>query len=203
MAGYTLLIGMCTGGTVRSETVTSLVGAMEVVKSHGIGTNLRIMVGGYVSMNRNKLVRSALEMNASHLLFIDNDHMFDPSAIQRLIDADKDIVGVNYNSRGAPGQPVVSTIKLVDPKIDPQKDKIVNSEFPAQLFKLFALGTGFMLIKTDVFRNMKAPWFVDGEDKDGECFTEDIDFCRKAHLAGYDVWCSPTIPMKHIGTQEY
>jgi len=65
------------------------------------------------------------------------------------------------------------------------------------------MGTGFMLIKTSVFEKMKSPWFVDGEDENGECFTEDVEFCRKAHLAGFDVWCSPTIPIRHIGTYEY
>jgi GT2 family glycosyltransferase len=154
-------------------------------------------------MNRNRLVRCALERNATHLLFIDNDMVFQPSAIQRLIDADKDIIGINYNARGVPGKPVVSTIKLVDPATDPQKNKTVISEFSAQLFPLFAVGTGFLLIKTDVFRAMDAPWFVDGEDKNGECFTEDVEFCRKAHKASFDVWCNPTIPIKHIGTAEY
>ncbi len=203
MAAYNILIGMATGGTVRSETVTSLIGAMDVIRSHGIGTDLRLEIGGYVSMNRNRLVRCALERGSSHILFIDNDQTFQPSAIQRLIDADKDIVGAMYNARGVPGKPVVSTIKLVDPATDPNKGEIVTSEFSAQLFKTFSLGTGFLLIKTDVFRKMQSPWFVDGEDEKGECFTEDVEFCKKAHKAGFDVWCSPTIKVGHIGTTEY
>lgn len=203
MAAYNILIGMATGGTVRSETVTSLIGAMEVIRGHGVGTNLRLEIGGYVTMNRNRLVRHALETHTSHLLFIDNDMVFNPSAIQRLVDSDKDIVGVNYNARGTPGQPVVSTIKIVDPANDPNKDKIITTEFSAQLFTLYALGTGFMLIKTHVFEKMESPWFVAGEDKNGECFTEDVEFCRKAHIAGFDVWCNPTIQIKHIGNYEY
>ena len=205
MTGYTLLIGMCSGGTVRSETVTALIGAMDVLKGHGVGVNLRIMVGGYVSMNRNILVRSALEINATHLMFIDADHTFLPSSVQRLLDADKDIVGAPYNARPVPGKPVVSTIKLIDPATDPngKTGKPIETEYPAQLFKLFAVATGFMLVKTDVFRKMKAPWFVDGEDENGECFTEDVEFCRKAHLSGFDVWCSPSIHVGHLGLAEY
>lgn len=203
MAAYNILIAICTGGTMRSETVTSLIGAMEVLKGHGVGVGLRIEIGGYVSMNRNRLVRHALENNFTHIMFIDNDMVFQPSAIQRLLDADKDIVGANYNARGVPGKPVVMTIKLTDPALEPQPGQVKTVEISAQLFTTFSLGTGFLLIKTDVFKKMDSPWFVDGEDKNGECFTEDVEFCRKAHLAGYDVWCSPTIKMGHIGTYEY
>ncbi len=202
--GYTLLLGICTGGTVRSETVASLIGAMDVLKASGVGVNLRLEIGGYVSMNRNRLVRSALEMNATHLMFVDADHTFLPSAIQKLIDADKDIIAAPYNNRPVPGKTLpISTIKLTDPDLSEKSDEPVHTEYPAQLFKLFAAATGFMLIKTDVFRKMKSPWFVDGEDENGECFTEDIEFCRKAHLAGFDVWVNPQIKIGHIGLAEY
>lgn len=203
MGAYTVTIGMATGGTIRSETVTSLFGAMEVLKGHGVGIHLILEIGGYVAHNRNTLVRQAQHNGSTHLMFIDNDMVFQPSAIQRLLDADKDIVGANYNARGVPGKPVVSTIKLVDPATDPNYGKVVNTEWPAQLFTLFSIATGFMLIKMPVFDKVADPWFVAYEEVGGEHHTEDVEFCKKAHEAGIDVWCSPTIEVGHIGTYQY
>jgi GT2 family glycosyltransferase len=176
---------------------------MEVIKSHGVGVTLNIMIGGYVARNRNELVETAKKNGSTHLMFIDNDQTFQPSAIQRLIDHDKDIVGANYNARGVPGKPIVSTVKLIDPETDPHKDETYTTEFPAQMFKCFGLGTGFMLINMSVFDKLEKPYFVAYEDPDGTHHTEDIEFCKKAGLAGFDVWCSPTIKVGHIGTYEY
>jgi len=198
-----ILIGMATGGTVRSETVTSLFGALEVLKSHGVGVNLAIEIGGYVAHNRNALVKTAREKGMDYIMFIDNDMVFQPSSIQRLLDADKNIIGCNYNARGVPGKPIISTVKMVDPNTDPNYGKTMTVEFPAQMFKVFGLGTGFMLIKTKVFEKLEKPYFEAYEDPDGSHHTEDIEFCARAHKKGFNVWCNPTIKLGHIGTQEY
>jgi len=194
---------MATGGTIRSETVTSLFGAIEVLKGHGVGVNLALQIGGYVAHNRNELVRTAKSHGSDYIMFIDNDMVFPASGIQRLLDSDKDIIGAMYNARGVPGKPVISTVKLTDPNNDPNFGKFVNTEIPSQLFKCYGLGTGFMLIRMSVFNALEEPYFVAYEDPGGEHHTEDIEFCKKAHEAGIDVWCLPNIEMKHIGTAEY
>lgn len=198
-----ITISIINGGTIRAETVVCLVGAMEVIKGHGIGAGLGVQVGGYAAWNRNAAVETAKRAGSSHLMFIDNDMTFPASGIQRLIDADKDIIGGMYNARGGAGKPVVSTVKMIDPATDPNMGKLVTTEFPAQLFKCFGLGTGFMLINMEVFKKMQRPYFVSGETPEGEAWTEDIYFCKKAHEAGFDVWCSPSIKIGHIGNYEY
>jgi len=200
---YSLTIGMPSGGTVRAETMTSLISAMNPLKEKNVEHQLTIQIGGYVAHNRNKIVEIAKQNKSTHIMFIDADMVFPPSGIMRLIDHDKDIVAAMYNARGVPGQPIISTVKPTDPEKDPKKGEFVNTEFPAGLFKVFGLGTGFMLIKTSVFKKLEKPYFVAYEDENGEHHTEDIDFCAKAGKAGFDVWCSPTIQMNHIGTYFY
>ena len=197
---YNVLIGMCTGGTVRTETMTSVIGAMELLKQKGAEVGLCGQIGGYVAKNRNELVRVAEDKGATHLMFIDNDMVFPASGIVRLLDHDKDIVGAAYNARGVPGKPIMSTVKLSD---DYTSGAYSTVPMPPQLFKCYGMGTGFMLIKMSVFDKLKKPYFVAFEDEDGTHHTEDIEFCKDAIKAGIDVWCSPTIQMKHIGTYEY
>lgn len=197
---YKVYIGMATGGTIRSETATSLIAAMDVLKNNRVDVGLSLEVGGYVALNRNNLVRQAKEWGATHLMFIDNDQTFKPSALQRLLDHDKDIVGAPYNARQVEGQPLISTVKLTDDYTSGKYD--FNAQMPPQLFKCYGLGTGMMLIKMSTFEALKEPYFEEYEDEHGH-HTEDIEFCRRAIKKGFDVWCSPTIPVGHIGVKVY
>lgn len=198
-----VLIAIISGGTVRAELVPCLVSAMEVLKGNGVGVNLSMHIGGYAAHNRNEAVRLAKEHKSDYLMFIDNDMQFPASGIQRLLDADKEIIGVHYNARPKPGGQVVSTVKLRDPNNDPQFGQVIASEIPAQLFTCFAVGTGFTLIKMGVFDKLQFPYFVSGQMENGEAFTEDVYFCSKAKEAGIEVWVNPTVKMSHIGTKEY
>jgi GT2 family glycosyltransferase len=203
---YNVFIGMPTGGTIKVETVTSLIGAMDLLKQKDIDVGLSCMVGGYVAHNRNNLVREARKKKATHLMFIDADHVFPPASIIRLLDHDKDIVAANYNTRGnlnKAGQ-LLNVLKPFDENGEMDTSGATKHyEMPKTLFKVAGIGTGFMLIKMSVFDSIDAPWFVAWEGKDGEHHTEDIDFCVKAREAGFDIWCSPTIQIGHIGTQQF
>lgn len=199
----TILIGIISGGTVRAELLPCLISALEVAKGHGIGVHLSCQIGGYAAHNRNETVMLAQKNKADYIMFIDNDMVFPASGIQRLLDADKDIIGVHYNARPKPGTQSVSTVKLANPWTDPRHGQIIASEIPAQMFQCFSVGTGFTLIKLSVFEKIAFPWFVSGQLENGDPFTEDVDFCRKANEAGIEIWCNPTIKMGHIGTTEY
>ena len=61
-----------------------------------------------------------------------------------------------------------------------------------------------MLVNTEVFKKMERPWFAFKYHESGMCEEgEDWYFCRKAKEMGYEVWCNPTISIKHIGEKEY
>lgn len=201
---YTVTVGMATGGTIRSETVTSLIGALDVIRANGVDYFLAVEVGGYVARNRNDLVNTAQKNGSTHIMFIDNDQTFRPSAIQRLIDNDKDIVCAPYNARPAPGGPLVSVIKLMDEKGNLRTDgSHQDFNLGKGLVKVGGSGTGFMLIKLSVFDKLKKPYFVAYEEPDGTHHTEDIEFCVQARKAGFDVWANTTIPIGHVGTSEF
>lgn len=198
-----ILIAIISGGTVRAELVPCLIAAIEVLKGHGAGVNISMHIGGYAAHNRNEAVKLAQQHKSDYLMFIDNDMQFPASGIQRLLDADKDIIGVHYNARPRPGGQVVSTVKLKDPTIEPHYGQVVSTVMPAQLFTCYSVGTGFTLIRTSIFDKLQKPYFISGQTDDEEPFTEDVYFCGQAHKAGIEIWCNPTIPMKHTGTQEF
>jgi GT2 family glycosyltransferase len=200
---HNILIGICTGGTIRAETVAALVAAMDTLRDKGVTVNLSVQVGNFVDYNRNRIVTAALEHGCSHIMFVDSDMVFPSSGIIRLLDHDKDIVGANYNMRGNPstGDMGMCTTKMAD--ADGNLIAVNAEDIPTQLFKCHALGTGFMLIKSSVFAKLKKPYFQVYEDPDGTSHTEDINFCAHAGEAGFGVWCSPSIKMQHIGAYAY
>jgi len=198
---YNILIGICCGGTIHAETVTSLIAALNTLADKGVGAAVSVQVGGYRPYNCNKLVAEALANNMTHIMFIDADMIFPSSGIIRLLDHDKDIVGANYNQRGNPqsGNQNISTIKLADK----EGNLIATNEIPPQLFKCWSLGLGFSLIKTSVFEKLEKPYFRDFESPEGEHHTEDVEFFTKCQKANIEVWCNPTIQMGHIGKYTY
>lgn len=196
-----ILIGICTGGTVHAETVTSLIGALNTLANKGVGAVVSMQIGGYKPYNCNKLVAEAQQGGMTHLMFVDADMIFPSSGFIRLLDHDKDIVGANYNQRGNPtaGNPHTSTIKIANS----EGKLIATNEIPPQLFKCWSLGLGFTLVKMSVFDKLEKPYFRDFESPEGEHHTEDVEFFTKCQAAGFEVWCNPTISMGHIGKAIY
>jgi len=126
-------------------------------------------------MDRQIVVDAAFKRNCSHLLFVDGDMVFAPDAMLRLMAHDLDIVGGKYNKR-VTGEDTVPQCKHV-------------------LAPVPFVPTGFMLIATSVFEKIGRPAF---SMQGGEEMSEDLYFCNKAILHGYQVWCDPTIKIGHL-----
>lgn len=186
-------------GDVKIQMLHSLVKAMFYTSnSLECGLSLYTPVGVLIDYNRNKSVNEALRLGASHLLFVDSDMAFPQDAVVTLASREKDIIGVPYNYK-IPNK-AWTTIKIMgEDGTFVQTDKI-----PTELFKAGAVGTGFMLIKTEIFKTIPKPWFFYKYiEEDDYTAGTDIYFCEKAREYGYDIWCDPTIPMKHIGDYAY
>ena len=130
-------------------------------------------------------------------MFVDGDIAFPPDGINRLLAHDKDIICGAYGTRSIPSY---STIKMSD-----ESGNLIDYKWetpPTELFKVFALGTGFMLIKMSVFDKIPKPYF-NFDLLNNELVGEDVLFCKKANEAGFEVWCDPTIKLGHIGEYCY
>jgi hypothetical protein len=80
-----------------------------------------------------------------------------------------------------------------------KKDKI-PTDYPNGFLTCEGVATGFLLIKTDVFKKLKHPYFFWESGKDGEVTVgEDFWFCKKAKKAGYELWVDLLVEVKHIG----
>jgi GT2 family glycosyltransferase len=198
----TVTIACPTNRGIQPKTFQCL---MELV-AHG-GYNFHIVVAseGYtIAENRNYIAVQALNNKSDYLLMIDDDMVFPPDTLDKLISNKKDICGVAYHSRGSSYK-----IKIVPGEImaiaEPVKGKYINLETETDpkykdVFECYATGTGIILIKCDVFYKIKRPWFEFSFHETGQCKEgEDWNFCFKAKDKGFKIYTDPTIKVGHIG----
>lgn len=197
-----ITVGICTGGTIRTETVASLVSALINLARMDMAPNILFQIGGYVDVNRNKIVKEAHNRGTTHLMFLDADMIFPEDAMYQLLKADKDIIGGNYNSRLDPTSKEISgpTVKML---VKGKPVSLMRDGLPEGLFKCYAVPTGFMMIKMSVFDKLKKPYFESLQTPAGLHTTEDVEFCRRANKSGIEVWCDPDIKIGHIGSYVY
>ena len=192
--------------TYRGDFAPLMTQSLErlIAKSHAEGLSLMTKKEdrAIVPMVRNILVAKAEAVGKfTHLLFIDNDMVFDDGALLRLLALDRDIVGALMVTRGAPYTPVVKKKNK-----DGEWKTYPNIETMAKEGRFASdcdgVGTGFMLIKMGVFEKLEKPYFAIppfGETLMGE----DMYFCDKAKKAGFDICVDAGLIVGHIGEYVY
>jgi hypothetical protein len=166
-------------------------------------------------------------------MFIDADISYKAEDILSMIDADKDIIcGVypkkriawekinNALAQGIIGEDLKHyTGDLVINKLNYIDTPIVNKSEPVEIFNG---GTGFMLIKREVFDLLKphCPTYTNDmlptqqeivteyfatsiEPDSNRLLSEDYHFCRLARLNGIKVWAAPWVELGHIGSYKF
>jgi len=179
-----IAIGMpvADGASMKAKTAHAI--GCAIIKSPGLISDFIIKISCDVVANRTAIVKDAISRGNTHILFVDTDMYFPSDAITKMLAADKDIVGVEYNKRKFP----LETVFEYQNKSD-------------SLYKTNVAGTGLMLIKLSIFEKItQDPWFTFGRNAEGDTVVgEDVWFCNVAQDAGFEVWIDPTIKCGHIG----
>ena len=184
-----LLICIPTGGSPRINFCTSLASLMGKVGSEGLpsiqGSALSIdmntVSGCIIHRNREELVDNALQYDATHILFLDDDIEFKPEILDLLFSRDKEIVATNYLVKNSSFDRFVSV--GFDGKQVPTTHESTGIE-PVNY-----TGMGVCLIDTKVFKSMPKPWFLPGWDRTKNHYIgEDVVFSHNARQAGYETY---------------
>jgi hypothetical protein len=208
----------CYAGMMFTETATSLIKFFMYAQKIGLPLSLDTMINeSLIPRGRNHLVAKFLENSvATHLLFIDSDIGFEPEYIFKLLLYDKDIVGGLYSKKNLPTDFVVN----VSPENVAADGKLQSVD---GLIPVSRLGTGFMLIKREVFNKMMVSYphtkFTNNIGLDPkfnpfcyalfdcsispdtkEYLSEDWLFCCRYRAIGGEIFADPSIRLNHCGT---
>lgn len=153
--------------------------------------------GTLIADQRAKLVKQAIEAEATHVLFLDADMRFPVDAATRLLEHGKPIVAANYCTRSFPMQPVAFAADA---------SRVPTRATSSGLEEVAAVGMGCMLIAMEVFRAIERPWFAIGYSRATHGYEgEDVFFCRAARRAGFQVWIDHDLSkeVRHTGTVDF
>ena len=248
-----LLIGTpCYGGKLFNGYFQSM---LELTANFTkLGIPFEVMTLGSESLiprARNGIVAKFMaNQENTHLMFIDADITFSWVSIIKLILADKEICGGCYPKKMINWQKVASNLKkeefsdlnnlnedkllaksvdyVFNPIYNVTEDKKVTCKVENNMVRVKDLGTGFMLIKREVFDilmykhkelkyvNNVAGYHTYGADdyfytlfdtaideKSRVYLSEDYLFCKYWNETGGDCWLDLSICLNHTGSIDY
>jgi hypothetical protein len=166
-----------------------------------------------ISRARNTLTAKFLHTKEStHLMFIDADIGWEPWHLLVMLDAQKDVIGGLYPMKSLPVKWCVNGI--------PGLAEDPNSN----LVEVTKTGTGFLLIKRDVFEKLDAhpatkpfnndiglpvelnPYmktYFDTAVRENRYYSEDWTFCENWRDIGGQVWVDKRVLLRHVGTYTF
>jgi GT2 family glycosyltransferase len=125
----------------------------------------------------------------THILWLDDDHVFNPDMLVYLARHNVEMVSALYFGRAGTHLPVAY---VKDKSDDPYKHYPLI-EPPQTLAEVDAVGFGSLLMRREVLDAFEHPWF------DFKNAGEDITFCVHAKRAGVRVWLDGSYVLGHIG----
>lgn len=168
-----------------------------------------------VSNNRLELCHQAIKEKAKYLMMFDDDMIFPPDTVIKLLAHGKPIVGCLYFNRQLPFKPHIYKYKRDDNKPPEQILK-----WDKGLIEVDAMGFGAVLIETAILGRIPQPWFsiapafleYDGKDFKIDKFKldntkltvgEDLWFCYLAGKSGIKLYVDTNLSLYHIGEYMY
>lgn len=203
-----LCIGMPTPDQVDAEfacsNLPSIIGYTIRNLPH-LKLSCLFKTGVRTDSNRNWILNEALKGEVDYILWLDTDQLYPPNIIERLLQAQKDIIGSIYYKRGEPYSPVVYA-----KNDNPTKPyTALNAPFipKGEVMEVDGLGFGGLLVSTSVYKAMgDEKWMQYGKNfgipvemEDQE--SHDLIFCKKAQKYGFKLFLDTSIRCGHISRQ--
>lgn len=163
-------------------------------------------VRGYdVATARNKAVQLALDGGYDYLMFVDNDVTVPRDALVNLIGHGVDVCSGYYAHRNKDGRQSDNS-NVCKPGEFNYDTQFTGAELKAMrergefLFRIHGGGMGCILIRVDVFRRIKYPWYdwVNYNDDRHSMLSEDLYFCERCKAAQIKVHADSRVACGHM-----
>jgi hypothetical protein len=201
----------CYGGQLTESTFMSYIKWSNTARQLGLDWTVETMTNeSLISRARNTLTAKFLHnKDSTHLMFVDADIGWEPWHLLVMLDAQKDVIGGLYPMKSLPVKWCVNGI--------PGMAEDPNSS----LVEVSKTGTGFLLIKRDVFEkldshpavrafandiglptelNQYMKTYFDTAVREGRYYSEDWTFCENWRDLGGQVWVDKRVLLRHTGT---
>jgi hypothetical protein len=203
----------CYGGMLTESTFTGFIKWANIARQLGMDWTIETMVNeSLISRARNTLTAKFLSLpDATHLMFIDADIGWEPWHLLALLMRKVDVIGGLYPMKTMPIQWVVNGV--------------ANGEQTEDgLIEVSKAGTGFLLIKREVFTKLNShpavkPYkndigldpmydqylrtYFDTAVRQQRYYSEDWKFCEDWRDLGGKVYIDRRVLLRHTGTYTF
>jgi hypothetical protein len=228
----------CYDSQVTEPFMMSLLQACLYFKEIGLKYSICTISDSLINRARNNLVAKFMgNPEYTHFMFIDVDLQFSKETILKLMWHDKDVMTASYPIKEINWEKVKEGAQAdIEPAnlLEYATRYVVHMTKPGEnqlnidngAIECYEAGTGFMLIKRQVFDKMFKKYkklkynddtgalvgaerdnsyalFNSYVDDDGRFLSEDYGFCRYWQKMGGKAWVDPTIDLVHFGRIKY
>lgn len=154
---------------------------------------MQVACGANIAENRNALAKWFLASGAEWLFYADDDQVFAPNTLTRLLARNTPVVSGLYLAREYPFAPHV-----YDDADDPETayTTVGVAETSNGLLRVKSTGAGALLVRRPVFEKLQTPYWRLGQTVP-EAWGDDIDFCRRVREAGFGVYVDLHVGVGH------
>ena len=212
-------------GQVCIQTMHTVINMMETLRNAGVNAGFAWQTYAEVHTARNMLTNVFMNSSADLLVFIDDDMAIETHVVERLLAADKPMVGVYAPPRGLDldrfadyiqeGYTVRDARHAVAPLIGPQT--------PADhaMVEVDHIGGGVLFIRREVFETLDSAGLAPGYEHsspggvtsfrgyfnpvvtDQEMTGEDFAFCQRYRQAGGRIYAYKGEGVSHFGMMRF
>lgn len=156
---------------------------------------IKMQAGSLVYLSREMLSAYAVNNGFDYVLWLDDDMVFQPDLLEKLIADDVDVAAGLFVGRRYPYEPAIwKSIVCGD---EGRYDEKYYDYPEDSLFEIDACGMAAVLVKTNVIQTVIDQYHRTFEPISG--YGEDISFCIRAKNAGFKVWCDSRVKVGHVG----
>lgn len=189
--------------------------AMLAYSVAAIGDSVNFVIhhvgGTYVHKARQQLIEEVIRDEADYCLWIDSDMRFPRDSLIMLLQHEKDMVGINYSTRGIPPRFVAikERTKFDDGGVLVPGAVCPTWEDSTGLEEVDAVGFGLVLMRMDILNDMpddEPLFFYEWSTDTGKLHVgEDVWFCAKVVEAGHKIFVDHDLSHRcaHTGAIEY
>jgi hypothetical protein len=242
---HVLIATPCYGGALSSSYFLSMLHTVTAVMNMRPDVHLSFYVlsnESLVTRARNTCVAHFLAQEGyTHLFFVDADIEFTPEVFLRVLDSGRDVACACYPQKvvrwqhvaaavaaaAAAGRPLLTECELIDAGLN-YNFNLQAGAVPGEdgFLKVDFCGTGFMVIRRNVFDVMRAAYpelkyvndtldepaarqhnwlFFDTmlDPASRQYLSEDYAFCKRWRDLGGEVWTHAASPLTHVGTYRF
>jgi len=146
---------------------------------------------------RNGMAKAALDKGCTHIMMMDTDQVYPPDTLVKLLNHDLPVVCGKVHRRYPPFDPLLYQKTRHKYKFTDTPDEVWKK---GGLVEVKATGAACLLVKDEVFKSMKYPWFRILPPNSRRDFTvgEDVYFWVQVRKAGYKIFVDTSIEIGHI-----